>query len=60
MERKMILVKLVNKGRPRERYIDKWSLFGGYFVLFYHRRVIVSVAFIYRMVFIQVWPVIQV
>ena len=32
-------VKPVNKGHPRERqtmvFIDKWSLFGDYFVLFY-------------------------
>ena len=31
-------VKPVNKGHPRERphmvFIDKWSSFGGYFVLF--------------------------
>ena len=31
-------VKPVNKGHPRERhhmvFIDKWSLFGGYIVLF--------------------------
>ena len=31
-------VKPVNKGHPRERqdmvFIDKWSLFGGFFVLF--------------------------
>ena len=37
-------VKPVNKGQPRERqhmvFIDKWSLFGGYFVLFYQGRVI--------------------
>ena len=38
-------VKPVNKGHPRERqhmvFIDKWSLFGGYwyFVLFYQGRV---------------------
>ena len=36
--------KPVNKGHSRERqdmvFIDKWPLFGGYFVLFYQRRVI--------------------
>ena len=35
-------VKLVNKGQPRERpnmvFIDSWSLFGGYIVLFYHGK----------------------
>ena len=38
----------MNKGHPRERqhmvFIDKWSLFGGYFVLSYQDRVI------------EVWP----
>ena len=33
----------MNKGHPRERqnmvFIDKWSLFGGNFVLFYQGRV---------------------
>ena len=42
-------VNPVNKGHPRERqkkaFIDKWSLFGGYFALFYQRR------------FIEVWPI---
>ena len=37
-------VNLVNKGHPRERQnmvvIDKWPLFGGYFVLFNQWRVI--------------------
>ena len=37
-------VKPVNKDHPKERkkmvYIDKWSLFGGYYVLFYQGRVI--------------------
>ena len=37
-------VKPVNKGHPREKqnmfFIDKWSLFGGYFVSFYKGRVI--------------------
>ena len=37
-------VKPVNKGHPRERqhmtFIDKWSFFGGYFVLFYQGKVI--------------------
>ena len=37
-------VKPVNKGHQRERqhmvFIDKWSLFGGYFVLFYQGRVV--------------------
>ena len=32
----------MNKGHPREKqnmvFIDKWSLFGGYFVLFYKRK----------------------
>ena len=41
-------VKPVNKGHPREKqnmvFIDKWSLFGGYFVLFYQGSVI------------EVWP----
>ena len=52
-------VKPVNKGHQRERqnivFIDKWSLFGGNFVLLYQERV-----FIYRVVFIQRWPFIQV
>ena len=34
----------MNKGQPRERqnmvFKDRWSLFGGYFVLFYQERVI--------------------
>ena len=38
----------MNKGHPRERqnkvFIDKWSLFKGYFVLFNQERVI------------EVWP----
>ena len=38
----MISVKPVNKGYPRERqimaFIDKWSLFGGFFVLFNQQR----------------------
>ena len=37
-------VKPVNKGHPRERhnivFIDKWSLFEGFFVLFYQGRLI--------------------
>ena len=41
-------VKPVNKGHQRNRqnmvFIDKWSLFGGYFVLFYQGMVI------------EVWP----
>ena len=45
---KQYTVKLVNKGHPRERqhmvFIDKWSLFGGYFVLFCQESVI------------EVWP----
>ena len=52
-------VKPVNKGHPRERqhmaFIDKWSLFGCYFVLFYQGRVI-EVAFVYRVAFIWRWP----
>ena len=36
-------VKPVHKGHPREKqnmvFIDKWSLFGGYFVLFYQGSV---------------------
>ena len=39
MFKKVDTVKPVNKGHQRERqdtvFIDKWSLFGGYFVLFY-------------------------
>ena len=35
-------VEPVNKGHPRERqnmvFIDKWSLFGGFFVIFYQGR----------------------
>ena len=34
----------MDKGHPKERqnmvFIDKWSLFGGNFVLFYQQRVI--------------------
>ena len=41
-------IKPVNKTLPRERqniaFIDKWSLFGGYFILFYQGRAI------------EVWP----
>ena len=53
----------MNKGHPRERqkmvFIDKWSLFGGYFVLFYQGRVIeVTVFFIYMVDFIRRWPII--
>ena len=37
-------VKPVHKGHPREIqnmvFIDKWSLFGGNYVLFYHGGVI--------------------
>ena len=37
-------VKPKNKGHPREKlhmvFIDKWSSFGGYSVLFYQGRVI--------------------
>ena len=44
----IITVKPVNKGHPWERqnmvFIDKWSLFEGYFVFFYQGRVI------------EVWP----
>ena len=43
-----ITVKPVNKGYPRERqhivFIDKWSLFGVYFIL--SRNAYFSVAFI--------------
>ena len=39
-----ITVKPVNKGYPWEKqnvvFIDKWSLFGGYFALFYQESVI--------------------
>ena len=42
-------VKPVNKGQPMGRqhmvFINKWYLFGGYFVLFYQGKVI------------EVWPV---
>ena len=52
-------VKPGNKGHPRERhhmvFVDKWSLFGGYLVLFYHGRVIEKI-----MVFLRRWPLIQV
>ena len=45
---KSYTVKPVNKGHPREEknmvFINKWSLFGGYFVLFYQVTVI------------EVWP----
>ena len=40
-------------------FTDKWSLFGGYFVLFYQESY-PSADFIYRMVFIGRWPLIQV
>ena len=39
-----VTVKPVNKGHPREIqnvvFIEKWSLFGGCFVLFYQGRII--------------------
>ena len=42
--RKKYTVKPVNKGHPRKRlniiFIDKWSLFGGNFVLFYQGMVL--------------------
>ena len=63
-------VKPVNKGHPRERqnmvFIDKWSVFGDYFVLFYQERVIeawplFTVWSLFRerqnMVFIDKWSV---
>ena len=49
-------VKPVNKDHPRETrymvYIDKWSLFWGYFGFILSRKGYWSVAYIYRVVFI--------
>ena len=50
-------VKPVNKGHPRERsnltFIDKWSVFWGYFVLLHQRKVIKS------WVLFTTWPLIK-
>ena len=56
--------KPVNKGHPREIqilvFIDKQSLFGGFFVLFNQWWMgYESAAFIYRMVFIGRWSLTQ-
>ena len=45
----------MNKGHPRDRqkmffFIDKWSLFGGNFVIFYQGRVI------YKWALLTGWP----
>ena len=57
-------VKPMNKGHPRERqlvvFIDKWSLFGGYFVIFYQGVVNEVGPLLTGCVFIQRWPLIQV
>ena len=41
---RLVTVKPVNKGHSRKKlhmvFIDKWALFGGYFVLFDQGRVI--------------------
>ena len=39
-------------------FIDKWSLFSGYFVLFYKRRVLECGLYL-QVVFIHKWPLIQ-
>ena len=57
-------VKPVNKGHPEERqnmvFIDKWSLFGVYIVLFNQERVIEMCEIYLQVVIIWRWPLTQI